>query len=152
MRLTDILKKEAIISGLTARHKKEVLEELCKVVAANEGLESGPLLQVLLEREKLGSTGIGEGIAIPHGKVDNLDKILIAFGRSLDGVDFDSMDGQPTHLFFLILAPGDSAGFHLRVLAKISRLLKEPSFRQDVLKAEGREDIYQLIVARDNDF
>jgi len=152
MKLTDLLKEQAVIPGLAGRGKKEVLGELCSALASQEKVDPEPLLEVLLEREKLGSTGIGDGIAIPHGKSDNIDKILIAFGRSLAGVDFDSLDGQPVHLFFLILAPGNSTGIHLKVLAKISRLLKDISFRKELLAAKGRAEIYKSIASRDDDF
>ena len=152
MKLLDILKKEAIIPELSARHKKELLEEMCSILASQEGLEAEPLLKVLLEREKLGSTGIGDGIAIPHGKSTNLKKLLVAFGRSTAGLDFESMDGKPTHLFFLLMAPNNSAGDHLKVLAKISRLLKDVSFRQGLMEAEGVTGIYNLIASRDEEF
>jgi len=152
MRLTDLLNEKAIISDLAGSHKKEVLSELCQAVAQDEGLDPEPLLRVLLEREKLGSTGIGDGVAIPHGKSDDIGSIFVAFGRSRDGVDFESMDGQPVHLFFLILAPGDSTGAHLKVLAKVSRLLKDESFRDKLGKAQDRKAIYDLIAAKDQDF
>jgi PTS system nitrogen regulatory IIA component len=152
MKLLDILKKEAIIPELTARHKKEVLEELCAVVADMKGLRKEPLLEVLLDREKLGSTGIGDGVGIPHGKSRLITDLLIACGRSREGVEFESMDGEPTHLFFLLLAPEDTTGVHLKALAKISRLLKDPTFRQEFLDAPGVTEIYDLIASRDSAF
>ncbi len=152
MRLTDILHEEAIIADLTARRKKEVLEELCSLLAEQESLDSEPLLKVLLEREKLGSTGITDGIAIPHGKSKDINNILVAFGRSTAGVDFDSMDGEPTYLFFLILAPMNSTTIHLKVLAKISRLLKDPVLRKELNEAKDSSTIYELISKRDSDF
>jgi len=152
MKIMDLMDKKAIIPQLTGKGKKEVLAELCQVVAAQEGLETAPLLEVLLEREKLGSTGIGEGIAIPHGKTTATDKLVVACGRSPQGVDFDSMDGKPTHLFFLLLAPENTAGAHLKALAKISRLLKDSDFRRKLLAASGADEIYQLIASKDDDF
>ncbi|MBW2060023.1 MAG: PTS sugar transporter subunit IIA [Deltaproteobacteria bacterium] len=152
MKLTDILKEKATISELAGRNKKEVLGELCSVLASQEQLDPEPLLKVLLEREKLGSTGIGDGIAIPHGKYEDINKTLVAFGRSLAGVDFESLDSQPVHLFFLILAPGKSSGIHLKVLAKISRLLKDASFRQELYAAKGSSEIYKLIASQDDEF
>jgi PTS system nitrogen regulatory IIA component len=152
MRLTDILHEEAIIADLTARRKKEVLEELCSLLAEQESLDPEPLLKVLLEREKLGSTGITDGIAIPHGKSKDINNILVAFGRSTAGVDFDSMDGEPTYLFFLILAPTNSTTIHLKVLAKISRLLKDPVLRKELNEAKDSSTIYELISKRDSDF
>lgn len=152
MKLLDILRNEAIIPELRAKHKKGVLEELCRAAAAQEGLEAGSLLEVLLEREKLGSTGIGEGIAIPHGKTEKINKLLMACGRSREGVDFESMDGKPTHLFFLLIAPEQTAGLHLKALAKISRLLKDQSFREELMASSGAPEIFELIASRDDDF
>lgn len=152
MRLTDILHEETVKADLAAECKKDVLEELCSLVAKKEGLNVEPLLQVLLEREKLGSTGITDGIAIPHGKSNDIDKILVAFGRSKNGIDFDSMDGEPASLFFLILAPMNSTTVHLKVLAKISRLLKDPVLRKKLLEAKDNAAIFELISERDSDF
>ena len=152
MKLLDILKVDAIIPGLTAKHKKEVLEELCRPVAKREGIERGSLLEVLLEREKLGSTGIGEGVAIPHGKTKAVKELLIACGRSHSGVDFESMDGKPTNLFFLLIAPENSTGIHLKALAKISRMLKDPSFRQEFMSAQTAEKMLDVIASRDTEF
>ncbi len=152
MKLLDILNKDAIIPELTSRHKKGVLEELCQPLTQQKNVDKEALLKVLLEREKLGSTGIGDGIAIPHGKSDRITELSIACGRSKEGVDFESMDGKPTHLFFLLLAPENTAGVHLKALAKISRLLKDPSFRQEFMSASGAEEILDLITARDSAF
>jgi PTS system nitrogen regulatory IIA component len=101
-----------------------------------------------MDRERLGSTGIGDGVAIPHGKTEQIDKMVIACGRSHEGVDFESMDGRPTHLFFLLLAPENTTGEHLKALAKLSRLLKDPSFRQEFLAAEDQSDLFELITSR----
>lgn len=152
MKLLDLLRPEAVVSELAAKNKKQVLDELCQVVSRQEGLNPGPLLEVLLERERLGSTGIGDGIAIPHGKTDLTDHLLVACGRSSDGVEFESMDGKPTHIFFLLIAPENTAGAHLKALAKISRLLKDQAFRQEFMAAPGAPEIFELIAARDDDF
>ncbi|NOR10547.1 MAG: PTS sugar transporter subunit IIA, partial [Desulfovibrionaceae bacterium] len=131
MKMLDILDRECIIPELRSRTKKEVLEELTgALLNCKADLDKEALVEVLLEREQLGSTGIGDGIAIPHGKVPDLDELIVSFGRSTPGIEFDSMDGRPTHLFFLLIAPENSAGVHLRALAKISRLLKSAHFRQ----------------------
>ena len=152
MKLSEILDKEAIVTDLAARHKKEVLEELCQAMARVEEIEVQPLLEVLLERERLGSTGIGDGIAIPHGKSSEIKQLLVACGRSKQGVDFESMDGRLTHLFFLLVAPENSTGIHLKALAKISRLLKDENFRQELMSAETQAEIFELITARDSEF
>jgi nitrogen PTS system EIIA component len=106
-------------------------------------------VEVLREREKLGSTGIGEGVAIPHGKHAGLTQLLAAFGVSREGVDFEAIDGKPTHLFFALVAPENSAGVHLKALARISRLFKNPRFRAAILEAGSAADIHALIVQED---
>jgi len=152
MKLSEIFKPQFIIIDLKAHDKKGVLEELSQVITEQEiSLNKGILLQVLLERERLGSTGIGDGIALPHGKLRELDKLLISFGRSINGLDFDSIDEQPAYLFFLLLAPENSAGVHLKSLAKISKMLKDGSFRQRLMGAKTREEIYRIIIDKDEE-
>ena len=107
---------------------------------------------VILEREKLGSTGIGEGIAIPHGKMKGIDRILCAFGRSKEGVDFDAVDGKPVHIIFLLLAPEDSAGLHIQMLSRISRILRDPSFRKHLTEQGDDQGLYADIVKEDEKF
>jgi len=107
---------------------------------------------VLIERERLGSTGIGGGVGIPHGKLDDLQSIVLGFGRSRGGVDFESLDGKSTHIFFLLLAPQNSAGLHLKLLARISRLLKKGLFKERLLQALDRDEIYHAIKEEDEDF
>ncbi len=126
-----------------ASNKMGVLEELAgTLVPGPEGLDLDTVVEVLMDRERLGSTGIGDNMAIPHGKLAQLAELKLAFGRSLKGVDFDSMDGKPSNLFFLLLAPVNSAGLHLKVLAKISRMLMSASFRENLMKpATGRGDL-----------
>lgn len=153
MRIMDILNKDCIIPELRSKNKKEVLEELTgALLNSKANLDKEALVAVLLERERLGSTGIGDGIAIPHGKVQDLDELVLSFGRSTEGIEFDSMDGRPTHLFFLLIAPENSAGIHLRALAKISRLLKSGQFRQRLLEAETSEALFQVIQEEDKEF
>jgi PTS system nitrogen regulatory IIA component len=153
MKLSEIFKPQFIIPELKAHDKKGVLEELLQIIAEQEtSLNKGTLLQVLLERERLGSTGIGDGIALPHGKLKGLDKLLVSFGRSIDGLGFDAIDEKPAYLFFLLLAPENSAGMHLKSLAKISRMLKDGNFRQRLMGAKSREDIYNIIIDKDEEF
>lgn len=150
MKLTDILQPDQVVADLNARGKRAVMEELCApLLAAHPELNSDTLLEVLVERERLGSTGIGEGIAIPHGKLSGLSDLLLALGRSKGGVDFDSLDGKPAHLFFLVLAPENSAGIHLKALAKISRMLKSHALRQELMAASDAEEMFQSIAAQD---
>ena len=153
MNIQDMLKKEFIIENLKSRTKKEVLVELSDVFSRdNTDIDRNAVIEILLQREKLGSTGIGDGIAIPHGKLAGLEKLIISFGKSATGVDFDSLDGKPVHIFFLLLAPENSAGHHLKALARISRMLKDLSFRESLLKTETPEDTYNLIIEKDGTY
>lgn len=150
MNILDMLKREFIIKDLQATGKRDVLEELVHVFAdQNGGMDRETMVQVLLEREKLGSTGIGDGIAIPHGKLAGIEEILVGFGRSRAGVDFNSLDGRPVHLFFLIMAPDTSSAQYLKVLAKISRMLKDSKMRRDLLEAVSADDLYRIIETMD---
>lgn len=140
MNLGDFLSKELIIPELSARTKKAVLAELVAAVhSVQPELDETHVLDVLLEREALGTTGIGDGIAIPHGKIAELENVLVVVGRSAEGVEFDALDFEPCKIFFLVLAPEKVAGVHLRVLAHISRMLKEEDFRQQFLSASEDE-------------
>ena len=141
MKILDALLKEAILSDLKANDKKRVLEELVTPVARIADLNHDYLVKVLMERERLGSTGIGEGIGIPHGKVKDLESLVLGFGLSKKGVDFDSMDGQPAHIFFLLLTPENSTGLHLKLLARISRILKNRGNTNTHTKAPINEPI-----------
>ncbi len=153
MKILDILDKECIIAELRSRTKREVLEELTgALLNFKANLDKEALVEILLERERLGSTGIGDGIAIPHGKVQDLDELVLSFGRSTQGIEFDSMDGRPTHLFFLLIAPENSTGIHLRALAKITGLLRSAHFRQRLMESGTREEIFQVIREEDKEF
>ena len=109
-------------------------------------------MRVLMERERLGSTGIGSGIGIPHGKLRDLDGLVLGFGLSRKGIDFESMDNRPTHIFFLLVTPENSTGLHLKLLARISKILKHDPFRERLLKAADREEIYAIIKEEDAEF
>lgn len=153
MRILDILGRDAIVPELRGTTKKQVLEELIDALLHKRPqLDRSRLMGVLLERERLGSTGIGDGIAIPHGKLRDLDQLALSFGKSAQGVDFESMDGKPVHLFFLLVAPENSAGIHLRALAKIARLLKNGSVRKRLGGVATREEILEVIQQEDEDF
>ena len=150
MRISEFLSPEALIADLQARDKQAVLREMSAVLArAHPSLKEERLVEVLREREKLGSTGIGEGVAIPHGKLPGLGNLVAAFGVSRQGVDFEAIDGKPTQLFFVLLAPENSAGLHLKALARISRLFKNPRFRESILSAKSATEIYELIAQED---
>ncbi len=146
MKILDALHKDAILSELKSLDKKGVLEELVAPVAQISGLSHDHLVRVLMDRERLGSTGIGSGIGIPHGKLKDLDSLILGFGLSKKGVDFESMDGSPTHIFFLLITPENSTGIHLKLLARISKILKNETFREKLLNAENRDEIYSIIM------
>ena len=151
MKITDILSPDMVIADLKGAKKPEVLNELAKALAANyPEIKLADLSAVLAERERLGSTAIGDGIAIPHGKLRGVTKIIGVFGRHVQGVDFDSLDGGPSHLFFVLVAPEDSASLHLKALARVSRLLKDGAFRSRLLAAKDSAELYSLIKEEDN--
>ena len=153
MKILDILPPEHVVPDLRAATKLEVLDELAGVLAAHHPeISKDRLVEVLLEREKLGSTAIGEGIAIPHGKLPKLGGVVAAFGRSRPGVDFQSLDGGPTQLFFLLVAPEDASGAHLKALARVSRLLRDKEFRKRLLEVETRAALYQIIREEDEKY
>ena len=142
MKLTDFLVPEAIEPDMTSITKTDAIKELVALLKrAGAITDEASVARVVLEREELGTTGIGEGIAVPHGKSEAVDKLIAAFGRSEKGIDFESVDKQPVHLFFLLVAPIDSAGPHLMALARISRLLKNKNFRSGLMEAEGKSEI-----------
>ena len=146
VKIAEMLDPAAIVADLQGTGKIEVLAELTdSLVAANPSLKRDEVIKVLLERERLGSTGIGDGIAIPHGKLKKLDRQMIAFGLSRKGVEFDAMDGKPARLFFLLIAPEDAVGLHLKTLARISKLLKAPMVRERLQKAVDRQQIHHII-------
>lgn len=152
MKITDMLKREFVVEQLKAGNKRDALAELAGVFALGRiKVDSEAMLHVLLERERLGSTGIGDGIAIPHGKLHGLEEMVVSFGRSREGIAFEAMDGKPVHLFFLLMAPENSAGQHLKALAKISRMLKDANFRKSLLEAKMHEDLFRIIAEKDDE-
>lgn len=153
MKITDILVREASILDLVSTDKSSLLAELATALASHEKrLDRDALLAVLRERETLQSTGIGEGVAIPHGKLRGLDRLMATFARSRAGVDFDSIDGRPTQLFFLLVVPEQSGGQHLKALARISRFFRDPSFRGRLLQAADMAEIFRAIEEEDAKF
>lgn len=147
--LVDILRPDCVLSDLPGPSVQAVLAELARPVAATQGLEPKRLLESLLAREKLGSTGVGDGVAIPHCKVPGLAQVAASFGRSLAGIDFRSLDGKPTHLFMALFAPERAGAEHLQALARVSRLLKRAPFRQALLDATDAAAMYALIAEED---
>jgi PTS system nitrogen regulatory IIA component len=150
MKIMDILVRDAVILNLAVKTKHEVLAEMAASLAKVEPqIEAARLLGVLQEREALQSTGIGEGVAIPHGKLAGLDRLVASFARSPEGVDFESIDGQATHHFFLLVVPEHSGGQYLKALARISRFFRDASFRQKLVDAEDLDDVVRTIEEED---
>jgi nitrogen PTS system EIIA component len=150
MKIMEILAKDAVILDLGVRSKHEVLSEMSASLAKVEPqIEATRLLEVLLEREALQSTGIGEGVAIPHGKLPGLDRLVATFARSVAGVDFDSIDGQATHHFFLLVVPEHSGGQYLKALARISRFFRDAAFRRKLAEVESLDDVVRAIEEED---
>jgi PTS system nitrogen regulatory IIA component len=152
MKICDVLDRKSILPDLKARNKKGILEELVIPVAEIAGVSQKDLTKVLMERERLGSTGIGGGIGIPHGKMKNLESLVLGFGLSRKGVEFESLDGQPTHIFFLLVTPENSTGLHLKLLARISRILKNDPFKSRLLEASDSDEILGIIKEEDEEF
>ena len=151
MKIAEFLSPQAVVANLKAQSKADVLRELCGALSrANPGLNTDRLVETLQARERLSSTGIGDGVAIPHGKLQGLPQLVASFGVSPPGVDFDAIDRKKSHLFFALIAPENSAGVHLKALARISRLFRNPKFRDSILQAGSAEEVYALIVQEDS--
>lgn len=150
MKFSELINENYIIPEFKGSTKKQVLEELVEALASNKvEIDKVVLLNALLEREKLGSTGIGDGVAIPHGKLNGLDNIILLFGKSGQGVDFDAIDRKPVCMVFLLVAPADSAGLHLKALARLSRMLREKEFKNSLLMASDAETLLKIIIDKD---
>lgn len=152
MNIMDFLSKKAILIDIKSVKKEEVIGELVDALITADEIEKrcrNKLIDALMTRESLGSTAIGQGIAIPHAKSDCVDKLIAAFGISKKGVDFDSLDGEPAYIFFLLVAPQDSAGPHLKALARISRLLKDKYFRDSLRACTDDKSILKIIAGED---
>ena len=152
MKILDILHPDAVLSDLKSQDKKGILEELVMPLSQVTGMSSNDLFRVLMEREQLGSTAIGEGIGIPHGKTKGIENMVIGFGLSRKGVDFDSIDGKPTHIFFTLITPDQSTGLHLKLLARISKLLKREGFKDKLMNASSSDEILSVIKNEDDEF
>lgn len=150
MHITDFLNPAAVEANLKASNKQGVLRELVgAILRVKPELDPNILVDTLQQREKLQSTGIGDGIAIPHCKLEDLDDIVACVGRSVEGVDFKSLDGAPSHLFFMLMVPASSHGLHLKALARVSRLCKDADIREALLSAEDAEAMYAIIARED---
>jgi PTS system nitrogen regulatory IIA component len=151
MKIMDFLNKKAVTANLNATDKEGVIRELVELLTcATDSVQSKEdLIKAVLSRESLGSTGIGQGIGIPHAKSQAVKQLVAAFGLSQKGVNFDSLDGEPAYIFFLLIAPEESAGPHLKALARISRMLKDKYFRDLLKKAKTEAEILKIIQDED---
>ncbi len=149
MKISDFLLPSDVLGELSGSSTPAVIAELCHPVAATSGVDPQLLIEPLLARERVGSTAIGEGIAVPHGKVPGLPALRASLGRSTAGIDFHSADSRPTHLFVALFSPAASPGVHLLALSRIARVFKSPSLRESLLAARDAADMYQLILSED---
>jgi len=150
LKITEILQEQCIVADIKGQTKREVISELVEALAKARLIEDVvTAVNVVMDREKLGSTGIGNGVAVPHGKLKNINNIMCAFGRSQNGVDFDAVDRAPVYIFFLVLAPEDSASLHLKVLSRITKILRDQSLRKKIIKFTNVSDIYTSILEED---
>ena len=150
MKLKEILQYDNVIPNINADNKRAVLEKLAQsVTEVYPGVDYEILLKVLFEREQLGTTGIGDGIAIPHAKISGITQPIVAFARCVDGVDFDALDGKPSYIFFLLIAPEQASGQHIQVLVRIAKILKSSAFRDKLMESKSRDELYKLIIETD---
>ena len=145
MELTDLITPDHVIARMRATSKKQALQELARKCAEVSGLDQREIFDILLERERLGTTGIGRGIAIPHGKHDRLNGLVGVFARIDKAIDFDAVDGEPVDLLFLLLAPPSAGADHLKALAKVSRTLRDQTICTQLRGCEDADGIYALL-------
>ena len=145
MLLSDLLAPQAVVPALKVNSKKQALQELAGRAAAACGRDEREVLEVLMQRERFGSTGIGSGIAIPHGKLAKLERLCGAFARLDRPVDFEALDGQPVDLMFLLLAPEGAGADHLKALARIARLLRDPDTTRKLRESRDAESLYAVL-------
>jgi len=150
MRVVDFLSSDLVMPSIVGATKSDILAQMSRHLAERvKGIDAEVLQRVLEEREQLASTAIGDGIAIPHGKLDSVDHLVGTLGRSVDGLEFDSIDGRPTHLVFMLVAPSSSTGIHLKALARLSRLFRDALFRQRLIEAPDAAAMYKIITEED---
>jgi len=152
VKITDFLSRETIVPALASRDKNAALDEMAGYLGSTHRLDTDKVLKVLLERERISTTAIGEGVAIPHGKLNGVERVVGVFARSPEGIDFASLDGAPTHLFFVLVAPENAAADHLKALARISRLLKDEAFRRRLMAGQSSQELYTTILEEDEKF
>ncbi|MFI5324403.1 MAG: PTS sugar transporter subunit IIA [Thermodesulfobacteriota bacterium] len=150
MKISEVLERKAIIPKLQSSSKLDVIRELAtRLSSVYPNIHDEKLIDALMEREKLCSTAVDSGVAIPHAKMSGISGIIAGFGRSSEGIDFDSLDGKPTHLFILLVAPENTIGAHIQLLARISKIFKNPELRTRLMNMESQEEIYDIIITED---
>ena len=152
MKIMDFLSKKAVVTNLRSTKKEDILREMVDALLTAGEIEKrhrNKLIEALMARETLGSTAIGQGVGIPHAKSDFVKRLVGAFGLSRKGVNFDSLDGELVYIFFLLLAPADSAGPHLKALARVSRLLKDKYFSYSLRQCQDDKSIIRIISQED---
>lgn len=153
MKIADVLERKTIITNLEAKSKPEVIEELAeRISSVFTNINQERLVEVLMEREKLCSTAVDSGVAIPHAKLSGISNIIAGFGRSAAGIDFDSLDAKKTHLFIVVIAPENSTGSHIQLLARISKIFKNPELRAEIMECESQDDIFEAIIREDEKY
>jgi PTS system nitrogen regulatory IIA component len=151
VKITEFLAPDCVAAELDAKTKRDALGLLVDTLAAAEpDIQPARLVEALLERERIGSTGVGDGVAIPHAKLKGLRRLAAAFGRSRGGVDFEAVDGRPCHLFFLLVAPEEAASDHLRALSRIARLMRDAEVRRRLIEAPDAGTLYALLTEEDD--
>ena len=151
MTLLDILSADSTLVDLKGETKEDIIAELVDTLAVGDAIsDRDKVLQAVLEREKIMSTGIGDGIAIPHGKSDAVEKLVAALGTQRRGVDFEALDGEPAYVFFLLVSPANVSGPHIKALARISRLLKNDDFKKKLIAAETAAEIIEIIESEEH--
>jgi len=150
IKIADVLERNTVIPSLKSTDKPGVIKELADgLTREHPGINNERLIEALTEREKLCSTALDSGVAIPHTKLSGISEIILGFGRSEKGIDFDSLDRKPTHFFILLLSPENTTGKHIELLARISMIFKDPEFRSRLMKAGSREELYEYIISED---
>ncbi len=147
MKIADFLNQDSVIADLASHTRDDVLAELAGRIAQVHHLDGNTVLKVLEDRERLGSTGIGDGVAIPHGRMSSIAHLVALLGRSTGGIDFAAIDGKPTHLFFVLLTPDNNVG--LQALARVSRLLRRAACREALMRATDASSLYQAVIDED---
>lgn len=150
MKISDVLERKTVIPNLQSRSKPDVIRELAENLASvYPNINDEKLIEVLMEREKLCSTAVDSGVAIPHAKMSGVSDIIAGFGRSIEGIDYDSLDSKLTHLFIILVAPETSIGAHIQLLARISKIFKNPELRAKLMNLETQDEIYDSIIMED---